>query len=232
MGNRVVLIRHSHTPNDDRVVNYITKTGFIADIRKPFAGDAIPEITEDIAATVIYGGPYPAFDTKIYPFLKDEYRWLDAALETGLPTLGLCQGAQMIAHHYGKWVGPLNPEYYEFGYYELTSTGVDPNFIPDSLCVSQYHFHTFDLPDEAIHLARSEAYENQAFQIGHNTYGFQFHPEVTIEGFRRWQENSDENFGKTGAQDKITQDNLMQVHDAKQARWFHNFLETFLGQPN
>lgn len=238
MNKRVVLVRHGHDPDDDRVHTYVKQAGFIPDVRRPFAGDTLGDVTDDVAATVIYGGMYNAYDAEKHPFLKEEYRWIGAALDAGIPMLGLCQGAQMIAFHEGEWAGPLNPELHEFGYYEVTPTGADPDFMPSALHVTQAHFHTFDLPKAAVHLARSESYENQAFRLGDNVYGFQFHPEVTIEGFRRWQSYKDTDAGKTstymnapGAQDRATQDRLMYEHDPRQAAWFFGFLEKWLGQP-
>ena len=231
MGQRVVLVRHGHGPNDDRVVNYVTSAGFEADIRKPFAGDLLGDVTDDVAATVIYGGMYNAYDAEKHPFLKEEYRWIGAALDAGIPTLGLCQGAQMIAYHQGEWAGAPDHGTHEFGYYEVTPTGEDPAFMDGPLHFTQAHFHTFDLPKGAVHLARSEKFENQAFRLGDNVYGFQFHPEQTIEGFRRWQNEKDNSYGQLGAQDRETQDQLMYRHDAAQADWFYAFLSKFMGQP-
>ena len=238
MSQRVVLVRHGHGPNDDRVVNYVTDAGFLPDIRKPFAGDLLGDVTDDVAGTVIYGGMYNAFDADKHPFLHEEYRWIGAALDAGVPMLGLCQGAQMIAYHQGEWAGPLDPELHEYGYYQITPTGADPDFMTEPLHMTQAHFHTFDLPKGAVHLARSESYENQAFRLGENVYGFQFHPEVTIEGFRRWQGQKTTQSGKTsthiganGAQDRATQTRLMYEHDAVQAAWFYGFLEKWLGRP-
>ena len=102
---RVLLVRHEDGPDDDRVTSYLKTAGIAADIRRPFRGEPLGEIAEDIVGTVIYGGRYNAYDTELHPFLAEEYRWIEAALAAGLPTLGLCQGAQMIAWQQGAWVG-------------------------------------------------------------------------------------------------------------------------------
>ena len=54
--------------------------------------------------------------------------------------------------------------------------------------VSVFHWHgdTFDLPSGALHLAKSETYENQAFEIGDFALGLQFHPEVSAAGLESW----------------------------------------------
>jgi GMP synthase (glutamine-hydrolysing) len=95
--------------------------------------------------------------------------------------------------------------------------------------MTQSHFHTFAIPEGAVHLASSPMYPNQAFRLGDKTYGFQFHPEVTIEGFRRWQSTPWAAYGKPGAQTKAEQDALMLAADARQADWFYGFLRKLFG---
>jgi len=230
MSRRIVLVRHGDDPPDDRVVTYLTQAGFTPDIRRPFRGESLGDVTDDVAGTVIYGGPYNVYDAALHPFLNEEYRWLGAALDAGIPVLGLCQGAQMIAYHQGEWAGAPESGLHEFGYYEITPTGADPGFMPGPLFFTQAHYHTFDLPKGAVHLARSASFENQAFRLGDKVYGFQFHPEQTIEGFRRWQNWPKANYGKPGAQDRETQTRLMLEHDAAQADWFYGFLEGLFGR--
>ena len=103
--------------------------------------------------------------------------------------------------------------------------------MPGPLHLFQAHFHTFDLPKGAVHLAQSDAFPNQAFRLGKNVYGVQFHAEVTIEGFQRWQMSKENSYGQPGAQDRATQDQLMYAHDAAQADWFYGFLAKLFGTP-
>lgn len=229
MSKRVLLVRHGDEPADDRVVTWLTQAGYTVDARKPFAGEQLGEVTENLAATVIYGGPYNVYETEKHPFLNEEYRWIDACLKADVPMLGLCQGAQQIAHHLGAWAGAKPHKTYEFGYYRLDPEPGASDFLPAPMRVTQAHFHTFDLPKGAERLARSEVYENQAFRVGSQVYGFQFHPEVTIEGFRRWQIGKEDLFGRNGVQTLAEQNRLMHLHDAQQAAWFYGFLDQFVG---
>jgi GMP synthase-like glutamine amidotransferase len=50
----------------------------------------------------------------------------------------------------------------------------------------QWHFDTFDLPPGAQLLLTNDACKNQAFRVGSNVYGLQFHPEVTPEIVMDW----------------------------------------------
>jgi GMP synthase (glutamine-hydrolysing) len=227
---RVVLVRHGDDPPDDRVVTFLVENGFVPDIRKPFSGDLLGDVGADVAGSVVYGGKYNVFETDHHPFLDEEYRWIAACMAAGVPLLGICQGAQQIAYHLGAAVGPAEGEPHEFGYYQLQPTEAGRAIVPDGLFVTQAHFHTFALPEGAELLAGSATFPHQAFRWGAKTYALQFHPEVTIEGFRRWQAAPWAFYGKPGAQTRAEQDRLMYAHDAAQAEWFNGFLGKLFGR--
>jgi len=146
-----------------------------------------------------------------------------------VPLLGICQGAQQIARVLGAEVGPKAGEPTEFGYYEIEATAAGRDVFPTSLVVAQSHFHEFQIPPGSEHLAKSKAFSNQAFRHGKNVYGFQFHAEVTPEGFRRWQDAPWARYGKPGAQSRADQDQLMATHDTAQQNWFMGFLDRLFG---
>lgn len=224
MKRDLVLVRHGDDPPDDRVVAFAVENGFNPLIRKPFKGDVLGDPWPELAGTVIYGGPFNVFDEELHPFLHDEARWIRACMDRGLPVLGICQGAQQIARVLGAKVGPLPEVLHEFGYYPISPTDQGRDFLPETLHMVQAHFHTFAIPEGAVHLAASPLFPNQAFRFGDRVYGLQFHPEVTIEGFRRWQERDWAAYGQPGAQTREEQDRLMMQHDAAQAGWFYAFL--------
>ncbi|WP_121065573.1 glutamine amidotransferase-related protein [Chachezhania antarctica] len=227
MKRRVLLVRHDDGPNDDRITTYCRHRGFIADIRRPFLNDSLGTLSEDLAAVVFYGGKYNAYDTDVHPFLNAEYEMMGKALDAGLPVLGICQGAQMLAWHQGAWAGAPDHGQHEFGLYEITPTDEAGDFLTGPLYVTQSHYHTFELPEGAVHLARSEYFENQAFRLGDKTYGLQFHPEQIAAGLRRWQKADIGLAGKPGAQSIDEQNELLAQHEADQARWFLRFLDRF-----
>jgi GMP synthase (glutamine-hydrolysing) len=229
MSKKLILIRHGDDPPDDRVVVYAVQQGLEPVIVKPFRGDRLGQPGPDVAGSVIYGGPFNVFEEDRHPFLHAEADWIRACMAQDIPLLGICQGAQQIARVMGAEVGPYPDPVHEFGYYPISPTPEGRDFLPETLYMTQAHFHTFAIPDGAVHLASSPAYPNQAFRMGDRTYAFQFHPEVTIEGFRRWQANDWAAFGKPGAQTRAEQDALMTAHDARQAEWFYAFLSRLFG---
>lgn len=221
-------IRHEADPDDDRVIAWCKARGWDADLRRPYAGDTSNPITEETRGVVVYGGMYNAYDEDKHPFLRDEYRIIEDALKTDTPLIGICQGAQMIARALGAWVGAPEHGNHEFGYYEVSPTEAGRSFMPEPLHLVQFHFHTFDIPDGAVHLARSELFENQAFSYGQNCLALQFHAEVTQTGFQRWMQKTDA-YGKPGMQTAEVQAHLMRQHDPLQHRWFMSLLDQVFG---
>jgi GMP synthase (glutamine-hydrolysing) len=152
-------------------------------------GEAIPE-RDDFAGIVVMGGPMGAYEDDEHPWLSGEKRYLREAVAADVPVWGVCLGAQLLAASLGARV--YRGAEAEVGLLpvELTeAASVDPVFgdAPDSIPTLQWHGDTFDLPEGATLLARSPAYENQAFRVG-RSYGLQFHVEVTPELAAQWGE--------------------------------------------
>lgn len=225
MRKKLILIKHGDGPTDDRVSSWACVNSLDVKICKPFKGELIEDIDESVIGTVLYGGQYNVFDTKEFLFLEDEYRWIRDCLTADVPMLGICQGAQQIAYHLGAKVGPLDSKASEFGYYQVEPTpeALSCGFLQEPLFVTQAHSHTFGIPAGAIRLAGSKLFPNQAFKYGEKVYGLQFHPEVTIEGFRRWQKEDWSRY--IGQQTSEDQTRLMYKSDATQAKWFYKFLD-------
>lgn len=232
MARKVVLIKHGDEPCDDRAGDHLWRLGYALDWRRPFKGDALGPPDGDIAGTIVYGGPFNISDTPKLPFMAEEMRWIEACMARDLPVLGICQGGQMVAHVLGAHVGPAAHGLHEFGYYPIEPTEAGRAHFPASLVVSQSHYHEFQIPETAQHLARSEMYENQAFSYGDKVFGFQFHPEVTRRGFRRWQDHDTAPYDKPGVQTRDEQDRLSEEHDPAQAAWFRAFLDELFGPPS
>ena len=221
---RLVLIRHGDDPPDDRVATFASLQGWELDFRRPFRGDDLGRLDASVVGAVVYGGPFVVDQTEEHRFLLDEHRFIEACLDEEVPLLGICQGAQSLAHVLGAKVGPPESGHSEFGYYEVHPTDQGRDLLPEPLFFAQSHFHGFDIPAGGVRLAHGDTFPNQAFRYGKCAYGFQFHPEVTIEGFRRWQDATWARYHLPGAQTRERQTELMYRHDAAQSRWFYGFL--------
>jgi GMP synthase (glutamine-hydrolysing) len=136
---------------------------------------------------VIMGGPMSANDT--LPGLAKELRIIEQALERNMPMLGICLGSQLIAKASGARV--YRNAALEIGWeaVHFTEAGQrDPLFCGIAAATRFFHWHgeTFDLPQGAEWLAWSEKCRHQAYRLGSNVYGLQFHPEVSAEMIEEW----------------------------------------------
>lgn len=105
---------------------------------------------------------------------------LRGSVEAEVPVLGICFGAQLLAHALGGLVEPA-PSGGEVGWYTV-ETDV-PELIPSGPYL-QWHSDRFQVPPRAVELARSPV-GPQAFRLG-SALAVQFHPETTPEVAARW----------------------------------------------
>jgi GMP synthase (glutamine-hydrolysing) len=156
-----------------------------------------PEAQPDIdryQGLIVLGGPMNVEEQHRRPHLTTELRAIERALEQGKPVLGICLGAQLLAHVLGAPIRRLPVP--EIGWYELelTAAGRDDAVfggLSNRAAVFQWHSYGFDLPGGAEHLASSAGCPHQAFRAGHNAYGFQFHLEMDAPLIERWLSHPD-----------------------------------------
>ena len=136
--------------------------------------------------TILLGGPIAVYDTPDYPFLQPEIDLLSERLSQNLPTLGICLGAQLIAHALGAKV--YAGQQAEIGWSTLDIADTEHNLLSSLQNIPVLHWHgdTFDLPENATLLASSHVYTNQAFQVGQNILALQFHIEVAADSLEKW----------------------------------------------
>jgi GMP synthase (glutamine-hydrolysing) len=220
-----ILISHDLAElNDDRVSAFLKSKDFNLLWTCPAEGDSIPPVDETTAVLIVYGGKYGVPDKDTYTFLRDEMRTIGNALKCDIPVLGICLGAQLLAHELGARVGPHPQGRHEYGYYPLSPTPEGRALIPQDLMALQSHYHQFDLPKGAERLANTELYENQAFRYGEKAFGLQFHPEASRSSLERWISRRGERNYARGAHPPGRQLADHARYDAALGDWFNGFL--------
>ena len=148
-----------------------------------YLGHRVPDLAE-ARLLLVMGGPMGVYDSGRFPWLRDEKRAIESALRAGIRVVGICLGAQLIADVLGAPVygGPSR----EIGWFPIERTAEADALplgraFPERLDVFHWHGDTFDLPAGATLLARSRAYEHQAFAYQGIALGLQFHMEMGRE---------------------------------------------------
>jgi GMP synthase (glutamine-hydrolysing) len=146
-------------------------------------GQALPPDLDDVHGVVSLGGPQSANDGDAW--VAQEQALLREAHAAGIPVLGLCLGAQMLAKALGGEVSRMAKP--ELGWITVkqASIGVEDVLHPgigwSQQVFSSHGEHVSKLPEGATLVMKGDACQVQAYRVGATSYGFQYHPEWTRE---------------------------------------------------
>jgi GMP synthase-like glutamine amidotransferase len=177
-----------HVPHEGpgMIAAWARERGIGADVVRLDLGHPLPD-PASVEALVVLGGPMGVNDESDHPWLAPEKQCLRDVLERQRPVLGICLGSQLIASALGARVYRATER--EIGCFPVrhVSPSHDVSIcedMPERFPVLQWHGDTFDLPDGAVRLAKSEVCPNQAFFVPPSALALQFHIELTEEGLR------------------------------------------------
>jgi GMP synthase-like glutamine amidotransferase len=160
----------------------VTATKFYEDHKLPFV-----DICDML---IVMGGPMSVGDDHIYPWLKEEKKFIEKAIVKGKKVVGICLGAQLIAEVLGAKVYPNKEK--EIGWFPVKfmpeNSGLLKDF-PQTETVLHWHGDTFELPQNSRHIAKSDACRNQGFTYKDHVVGLQFHMEMTPDSLNVMIEN-------------------------------------------
>ncbi|MEK6274992.1 MAG: type 1 glutamine amidotransferase [Actinomycetota bacterium] len=185
---RVLALVHGDIVGPSLFADVIEQAGHDLDVVTPASWSASPGDPGHFDALLAFGGVMHANEEAEHPWLREENAFLRQALDAGIPTLGICLGAQLLAKAAGSSIGPA-PEP-EVGWHEVELTDAarrDPLFgsMPESFHAFEWHYYAYSVPSGGVELARS-AVCTQAFRIGERAWGVSFHPEVTAAQIEEW----------------------------------------------
>ena len=191
---RIHCLQHVEFENLGSIGNWIQKHQHEITYTRFFTHDLLPGVNE-IDGLIVMGGPMSVHDELLFPWLRDEKRFIREVIDAGKRVMGICLGAQLIAQSQGAEVYK-NAEK-EIGWFPIRmnpkagkSSVMDG--MADESTVFHWHGDTFDLPEDAELLALSEGCRQQAFSLGDTVLGLQFHLEITETGIGKLIDNCGE----------------------------------------
>jgi GMP synthase-like glutamine amidotransferase len=185
----LLVVQHAESEGPGLLQREIEKRPLVVRRVRPDLGEGVPRSAAGFSAVLILGGPMGVYEADRFPHLRDEIALAAEALRRGVPILGICLGAQILAAAAGTRVyrGPAQ----EIGWHATTLTPEgrsDPLLgkLPAEGMMFHWHGDTFDPPPGSALLASSRLYVQQAFRVPPRAWGVQFHPEITEAMVDEW----------------------------------------------
>jgi GMP synthase (glutamine-hydrolysing) len=248
--DKAIILQHVEHEGPGRIVPVFRDLGIRVETRHLYRGDEVPTEPEEMGLLVVMGGPMNVGDegNPQFPFLAQEVELLKKMIAADRAVLGICLGAQLIAHAGGAKV--YAAEAGEIGWGPVTFPfpgGTEPIVygMMDGAPMFHWHFQTFDLPKlpapaaaapgaatppgNAL-LSSTKAVKNQAFRFKTRLFGFQYHLEMTQEGIERMIAAGKEDWEKVlgaGGAEQIRSDT--KKHYAKHERLGNKILSNLAG---
>ncbi len=182
----VVVIANADDSDPGLVGAHLEERGYgLTTITREDPGPWPPPTSADLV--VVLGSAWSVYWESMQEPVARECAFVAAAVDTDVPVLGICFGAQLLAHALGGEVVPA--AHLELGWLEIEPVVAPTSSPPASPAIEagpwfQWHADTFTVPSGAELLARS-AVGPQAFRLG-SALAVQFHPEVTPDIVALW----------------------------------------------
>ena len=195
MRRPVLVVEHESICSPGLFGEQLAASSIGTEVVRPYLSDPLPRSPEGYAGLVVLGGGMAAWEDDVAPWLPATRALLAGAVTSGVPTLGICLGAQLLALACGGTVerGDAGPEVGQTLVRPSPAADADPYFgaVGDRLGASWLvrHFHrdaVTVLPPDAELLVSGDRYPNQGFRVGESAWAVQYHPEVTTAGFAAW----------------------------------------------
>lgn len=186
----------------------------------------------EVSGVVMFGSSYNVEHADEQPFIHEMRALTLDAIGCGVPYLGICFGAQVLAWSLGSRI--LKAPVREVGYVPLRplpAAAADPllSVFGDGDVVFQWHMDTFDLPAGAEMLATGDDVANQAYRVGEIAWGTQFHLEVDVAEIELWvgaiTGTIEDEWGKTPAQLRAEAARHHAAHEDRGREVFRRFVK-------
>ena len=187
----VLVVQHQDDCPPAMVGDWLVEAGCDLDVRRPYAGDALPEDLSRHDTFVVLGGSMGANDDADHPWLTPTKDLVRDAAERRTPTLGICLGHQLVAVALGG-AAARNPRGQQLGLLAMGWTddaGHDDlmgDLVDTNVAVQWNDDIVTDVPAGTVVLARTPEGEIQAARFAQSIWGVQLHPEVDDRILKEW----------------------------------------------
>jgi GMP synthase (glutamine-hydrolysing) len=215
----ITIFQHGTGEPPGYILEIIENKGLPYEIFRPYMGEPVPNLVTG-SHYIFLGGLMSVNDEEQYPWLCREKMLIRDAVRSGVPVLGVCLGAQLIASSFSRNVSRCTEEK---GWTVIRNQGRSgPGNSYGEVRVFEWHGECFDLPVGSSLVYSGEVVTNQMFTFGSAT-GVQFHPEVTESIIRQWVAGGDRD-----VRDKILRETPACIGQSKSlcSRIMDQFLRT------
>jgi len=197
--NPLVLVIQNEIDDPVALVGqWINEVGVDVEVIHAYRGETVPaSLSAKYSGAITMGGYMGANDDIEFPWLVAARSLMKDVIANDTPFFGICLGGQLLATAVDGKVGPTPiPEIGVASFRVTADAAQDAVFghlAGKEVIAAEWHKdYITDLPEEAIVLAGNDVCPVQAFRIGENVYGVQFHPEIDAEIFSSWAATDDE----------------------------------------
>lgn len=198
----IIVLQHSESGTPGRLGATLRDHGYRLDIRRPDLKDKVPTDLDDVHGLLIMGGPQNVTDIGGLGWMQREVELIKRASDAQLPVIGICLGAQLIAHALGGEVGPREKPSIGFSTVHLNTAGQVETMLSG---LAWDHPQVFScgqeikaLPPGAQLLAGAEGIKHVIFRAGLRTYGFINHFECDREMIAALMKSSEREMAAAG----------------------------------
>ncbi|OHD15151.1 MAG: hypothetical protein A2086_04925 [Spirochaetes bacterium GWD1_27_9] len=181
---RLHYLQHCNFETPANILEWAAKKNMTVTSTMFFNDPKLPKM-DDFDLLVVMGGPMNVYEEDKFPFLKEEKKFIEDAIEMNKKVVGICLGAQLISCVLGGKV--TKNKFKEIGFFNVKKTNPKDNLkilelIPDEFLCFHWHGDTFEIPKQATSIFKSEGCDNQGFIYKNNVLALQFHLELNKNG--------------------------------------------------